>query len=195
MILAVLASLITWPLYVAVSLTLDVIGLMLIPFLAIPVPRLRRSKVWGKGSPYGEKVVTVWPGRWLTWLWGNEEDGVAGPVWYRARNPSWSRWRLSYFWAALRNPSNNMRFIPLINPIINPARVRSWVSDPCGRCGTTWFVWQGPFAGLWHWITIRGMTFRFIIGWKLKPEDSQGIPRTDMRAPRCGFGLQFKRVG
>lgn len=55
------------------------------------------------------RAVTAWKGGWLTWCWGNEEDGVTGAEFYRERFKSD---RLcAYCWSALRNPANNLRFI------------------------------------------------------------------------------------
>lgn len=197
MTLAILGSLVFWPLYIAVSLALDVIGLVLLALLSLchawksrpsKVAQFRTAPKWPNGK------VTAWRFGWLTWLWGNEEDGVTGPPWWELRTTdgikasylalAWSAYR----WSALRNPSNNLRFIPGINPVIEPARIDY-------RTGLHyWFVWQGPYAGWWYWFRFKDQTFRVIVGWKLKPEDAKGVDPNDMRATRCGFGLQCKRV-
>jgi hypothetical protein len=197
MIRALLASAILWPLYIAVSLALDVIGLALIGLMVLACHE--RYKV--RPSKYFPWSVTVWPFGWLTWLWGNEEDGVTGPSWWLMRTgyatgTLGQRMRSTFRWSALRNPSNNLRFIPGINPRIDMGRVRSreWFARP-GLFQGAWFVWQGLYAGLWVWLSFRGQTYRAIVGWKLKPEDGRRHPDADdPRAVRVGFGLQFKRV-
>jgi hypothetical protein len=208
-----LRSLLLWLAYSSVALVLDIIGLVImVPLAAMRAWRLRPSKVY-RSDYWGMRGVTVWRGGWLTWLWCNEEDGVTGPGWwwnrtcrgYARNNAPWwvSAWS-SYRWSALRNPSNNMRFVPGINPVIRPEAVRSWEwRVPLARtAGWKWPVlaeailtWQGPYSGVRLHITFRGHVFRFWWGWKLKPEDAQGIPPDDMRAPRCGFATQFKRIG
>jgi hypothetical protein len=42
-------------------------------------------------------------------LWGNAEDGVTGPQFYRAQHPN-ERW-CAYLWSAWRNSCNNLRWI------------------------------------------------------------------------------------
>lgn len=184
-----------WLLYSAVAIVLNAIGLvLLLPLSACHAWRRRPSKVF-PFAPHAGFPITAWRGGWLTWLWGNEEDGVTGPQWWLIRTgatvlPS-NRWKLAraaYRWSALRNPSNNMRFIPGVNPVIEPSRIQSV------RAARWIFTWQGPFAGFIWFPRIGEKVFRFWIGWKLKPEDAQGVDDHDMRKPRCGFAMQFKRV-
>lgn len=186
MILAILASLIFWPIYIAVDLALTVIGMViLLPMSLGRAWVFRPSKVWP-----GSRIVDAWRGGWLTWIWGNEEDGVAGADWYIREKAlaGWAVWRIAYVWSAWRNSANNLRFVPFINPVIEPKRVR-FVG------GTHWsFTWQGLYAGLTLYPVIRGRVFRFWIGWKLKPGDTIGVPDDDVRKVRCGFALQFKAL-
>jgi hypothetical protein len=220
-----LRSLPLWLAYSSVALVLDTVGLVImVPLAGFQLWHVRGSKVYRQDGrrrdaynrarfPAGGRPVTAWHGGWLTWLWGNEEDGVTGPAWwwdrtcrgYARHNAPWwvSAWS-AYRWSALRNPSNNMRFLPGINPVIRPEAVRSWTweAQKLPAAGWPWpsllaafLAWQGPYSGILLNIAFRGRVFRFWWGWKLKPEDSQGIPPDDMRAPRCGFATQFKRIG
>jgi hypothetical protein len=205
MILAILASLVFWPLYLGLSLLLDIVGLvLLVPLSAAHAWRVTAS------TPYPGRLVESWRGWPLTWPWGNEEDGVTGPPWWRVRmglpvtvNGPWWREALSaYRWGALRNPSNNLRFVPLINPRIDPERI-DWRTDEYDYANdyarpqlVFWaFTWQGLYAGFRAHIYFRGSLYRLWLGWKLKPEDAQGVPPDDMRAPRCGWATQLKRIG
>jgi hypothetical protein len=206
MILAILASLILWPAYVAVFLVLAVLGYaVMFPLALCHLWVWNFSRVYHHGgtplhpADVGRtgRHITRWCGGWLTWVWGNEEDGVTGPVWWEQRTKAehgyveraWSAYR----WSAHRNPVNNLRFIPWVNPVIEPARIR-FSQRALGYSDWT-FTWQGPYAGLLGFIMVRRRTFRFWLGWKLKPDDRRGVPDTDMRKPRCGFAIQFKRVG
>jgi hypothetical protein len=184
MILAILASLILWPLYLAVFLVLAIIGLvLLLPLSLLKAWRWRFTRVFPD-----LREVSAWRGGWLTWVWGNEEDGVTGPDWWLRRTKGSKAWLVAYRWSALRNPVNNLRFIRAINPVIDPKRVRAV------RWDSGFFCWQGAFAGVMHFPVIRGQVFRFWLGWKLKPEDRHGVPATDFRAHGCGFAIQFKRI-
>src|SRR5690606_23980281 len=153
---AILASLILWPLYVGVALTLQLVGLvLLVPLCLFRMWSWRRSYV-AQFRPRGP-IAAGWGG-WLTWLWGNEEDGVNGPMWWAERTRAYDGGRLrlawsAYRWSALRNPVNNLRFVPGINPVIDPARVRHW------REGRWAFTWQGLYAGFMWFPVIRGRTF------------------------------------
>jgi hypothetical protein len=218
----IVRSLPLWLAYSLVALALDILGLVwMLPACACHAWCVRGSLVYkskpgeGGAARVGQplmRLVTAWRGGWLTWLWGNEEDGVTGPHWwwnrtchgYARHNAPWwvSAWS-AYRWSALRNPSNNMRFVPVINPVIDPARVRSWewrkpypmTIAKVPRLVEAIYTWQGPYAGIRCHIEFRGGLYRFWWGWKLKPEDAQGVSPTDMRAPRCGFATQFKRIG
>jgi len=195
MLKRILLSLPLWLAYTATALVLDVVGLMLIPLmLAGNRFVVRISDIWPIPTRVGGEVKgglqVQWP-RWA-WLWSNEEDGVAGPTWYAARHPKWSGSKIAFFWSALRNPSNNMRFIPGINPVIVPKKI-AYLEHHTETTSIV-YTWQGIFSGLLITFPIRGRIFRFWWGWKLKPTDVAGVPDTDMRKPRCGFAIQFKRM-
>lgn len=162
------------------------VGLVLIPAMSLAeawVDRPSRFPRWG--------TIRAWKGGWVTWLWGNEEDGVTGAKWYRDLHSDWSDRKRAIFWSTFRNPSNNMRFIPLINPTLRPERIRfkAWT----GRRLASDYTWIGVHAGFRAFIKIAGKTYRFWIGWKLKPEDRFGLEAWDYRSSGCGFCLQFKQ--
>lgn len=203
---AVLCSLVLWPLYLLVFAVFGVVGwVVLLPLSLCHAWHYRPSKVNQFRCKDGADKLTAWWGGWLTWVWGNEEDGVIGPIWWRQRQGTdhhythaprdLSTWLAiawsTYRWSALRNPVNNLRFIPGLNPRIVPTKVGFRSLDIRGGA----FTWQGPYAGLLKFFRIRGTLFRFWLGWKLKPGDTEGVDPGDMRATRCGFAIQFKRVG
>lgn len=58
-----------------------------------------------QGLPKG--TIYIWKLNWMNAVWGNDEDGVTGPLWY---NDPISKWR-AYLWSAWRNSANNLRFV------------------------------------------------------------------------------------
>jgi hypothetical protein len=203
-ILAVLASLLLWPLYLGLFIPLALLGVPLLAVLSLfRAWRYRLSQFPQFNETRNQYPLAAWLGGRWTWLWGNEEDGVDGPDWWRDRMGivpvvgklslrqrlvrSWAAYR----WSAFRNPVNNLRFIPYLNPVIVPTRIRHKLWGSNGAA----FTWQGPYAGLLMFPVIRGRVFRFWLGWKLKPADAQGVAPDDMRRVRCGFAIQFKAIG
>ena len=74
-------------------------------FLLAP---LAAGKFWKEGwSEHYEYVINVWRWKWIDRVWGNDEDGVTGALFYRERVPG-TRW-CTYLWTAWRNSSNNLR--------------------------------------------------------------------------------------
>jgi len=84
-----------------VSLLLTVIGYPLIAVLA--AFRLWLDDYDGTIN----RVLYHWRGGKLTWLWSNDENGIFG-------NGPVTRWQ-AFYWSALRNPCNNLRFVPGIS--------------------------------------------------------------------------------
>lgn len=64
------------------------------------------------GWPFGVPAMTIVLGAALLGAWDNEEDGVTGAEWYRKAHADSPAWWLCYRWAALRNSTNNLRFLP-----------------------------------------------------------------------------------
>jgi hypothetical protein len=85
-----------------IALIAMVIGwVLLIPLSVFRLWRPRKSRI------YPDRQVLVWRGGWLTWIWGNEEEGVCGPASYNLMYSEWD----TYLWSAWRNSANNLRFI------------------------------------------------------------------------------------
>lgn len=70
------------------SLALTLVGYPLIAVMAL-------FKFWN--------LRYEWKGGKLTWLWSNDEDGIFG-------NGPITRWQ-AFYWSAIRNPCNNLRFV------------------------------------------------------------------------------------
>lgn len=185
-----------WLAYSSVAAMLWVIGVPLIAVLA-----WRRAWVIRPSEQYADKrMLRYWKGRWLTWIWSNSEDGVTGAQWYRELHADWWESKQALMWSAFRNPTNNMRFIPLVNPHIVPSRIHyvgAFDAEQQARetGAFTWsLTWQGVFAGLRLVVPVRGRLVRIWAGWKLRPSDRSGIDPNDYRFPRCGFAIQCKRI-
>ena len=151
-----------WLAYSAVALVLWIVGSLIIPVMA-----WRQSWDLRPSFAYADRrPVLCWRSRIVDRIWGNAEDGVTGAEWYRTLHSDWSARRCAIFWSAFRNPTNNMRFWPLVNPRIVPARIHY-----CGAFDAeqqardtgafAWcFTWQGAFAGLQ--MPNRGRDFAFL---------------------------------
>jgi hypothetical protein len=87
-----------------IALLVTVLGwVLLIPFAALRLWTMRESRY------FPGRQIAVWRGGWLMWPFGNEEDGVTGAEFYRAR---FKDDRLcAYLWSAWRNSANNLRFV------------------------------------------------------------------------------------
>lgn len=193
MIRAILASLVLWPAMLVLSAVLWILGIPVCAWLAYT-----RNWTFSRSYLHPDRVIAIWP-RWA-WLWSNEEDGVTGhPAWQEeyAGRERWGAFR----WSAIRNPSNNLRFVPLLSLVIDPARIQfvGNTDDPNPKysvddnpLGIQWaFTWQGLYAGLiWRRQINRDRHSQLRIGWKLLPRDRFGVPEWDHRKRRCGFGTQ-----
>ena len=185
-----------WAVYSAVALVLWIVGAAIIPVMAWRQWwELRPSFAYADRRP-----VMCWRSRLVDRVWGNAEDGVTGAQWYRELHADWSESKQALMWSAFRNPTNNMRFIQIVNPRLRASRIRyrgeydpETAAKQTGRVAYS-FAWQGIYAGLYVIVPIRGRLYRFWWGWKIRPRDTAGIAITDYRYPRCGFATQLKRV-
>lgn len=189
--IVLILSPVLWLLRLALLLILAIPGLPLVAFLA-----------WGgvyrkRHSPRFGRDLLRFPS--LFWFWDNAEDGVDGlrggdiaQAWWQEKTAGWSVARRIFVWAALRNPVDSLRFIPLLNPRIRPERVRfvGMAHEPAKGEGGWYFAWQGLYSCIRH----ETKTRRFWLGWKLKPQDRLGLSPDDPRAIRCDFACQFKTI-
>lgn len=174
-------------------------------FVLFAIPGLGIVAALAWGGVYAVRPSRRFPGRsvtqfpWWVWPYGNDEDGVDGlrggspdQKWWADKTASMSQARRIWQWAAVRNPVDNLRWVPLLNPKIDPSRVRFVGMDhePAKGEGGWYFAWQGFYSCL-RW---ESKTWRLWIGAKLKPTDRLGIDPSDPRAIRCDFALQFKRI-
>jgi hypothetical protein len=79
-------------------------------------------------------------------LWDNKEDGICAS-WYRAEHLDWSLERCAFYWSALRNPCNNLRFEPGVSEVGRPLWKRFFNLPHVARNG--WrltFSWRPSYA-------------------------------------------------
>jgi hypothetical protein len=185
-----------WPhIVISIPIWLLVLAIHLL-FILIGLPLI----AWQSGYPtVDENKRLQFRARWM-WLYGNREDGIDGrgggdpeQAWWMERTKGVTLRERIFEWSALRNPVNNLRYIPVICPKFRPKWIRAVGTGdepPDGQFGWA-FVWQGPYSGLY----IKTPRIWFWIGWKFKPSDMKGIPETDTRLPRCDFAAQFHILG
>lgn len=193
LVLRILVSIPLWLLRVALLLVLAAIGIPVIGVLAW------QGWCWPTPSKRFNRTILQFPR--VAALWNNDEDGVDGlrggdpaQQWWADKTAGWSPQKRIFIWSALRNPVDSLRWISLINPKLDPSRVRFVGMDHEPDHGESgwYFAWLAgtPFSC----IRIERWGFRFWLGTKLHPEDVRGLQPGDVRAIRCDFAAQLKRV-
>ena len=94
-----------------VSLVLAIIGIPVCAALAYLQCAKPRDGKWH------------WP-RWA-WIWDNDQEGTM-PDWYGVVHPHWSLERREFHWTALRNPCNNLRYVPGVSKVGRPLWRATW---------------------------------------------------------------------
>lgn len=195
MILAVriLLSVPVWILRIGIFLPLAVLGIPLVYLLA------RAKWCAPRYSPKFKRIVLQWRTPWLVYPWTNLEDGIDGlrggdpaQQWWADKTAGWSPQKRIFVWAALRNPVDSLRWLPILNPELVPRTVKFIGMDhePVKGEGGWYFAWMGPYSC----IRYETKTRRFWLGWKIKPQDAKGVSSSDPRLIRCDFAIQFKRI-
>lgn len=186
-------SVITWILYTILYVILIGLGHLIIPILLL---------IRAYGPHFSWRYSQIYQGfkpKWLFYLWSNEGDGLFPPE-YEARYPDWSFFFRAWMWSAVRNPVNNLRFIPFLNCKIDPAKVK-WIGslgqnaqlyEPNEKRTYWFFCWCGWYSNLRRLYLHRGRLKEFWIGWRIWPNDIHGV--TEYRKHSAGFTLQWRYV-
>lgn len=171
----------SWIPMLAVKLVLMLLGLVVVP-LALTTRYLTASPVYDENH---------WPG--IFWLWGNDEEGC--PQWWRERKHPWYiRPWYRFWWYAIRNPANNLRFC-FQDPEEFHAET-NWSMDSMEAAQMQkasqsmayywrWHKWKSCYRRVWLNGNLNYSEIWF--GWKI------GSP-----VPGCGFTSQVRlrrRIG
>lgn len=161
-----------WVFLLLSNVVLDLLGLFVVA-AAIP---FRVDAVSGSD---GRPIVNL--PKWV-WLFGNDYDGLLGDKrgWWAENTPfGWpvDSFLAMWWWAAIRNPVNNMRFVklwqaPVVGSTIN-YKGDYTVEDHPGQAGWQFVIvenggkrWYG-FYWVHQWSGTRAFVVRF--GFKVKP--------------------------
>lgn len=168
----ILHALAQWSWLILARLAGIVTGLVMVA-LAIPfrVPTVSLSD--------GRQIVNL--PRWA-WLWGNDFDGLLGDKrgWWAENTPFGApadSFLAMYWWAAIRNPANNMRFLDAFSAPVIGSKIsyygRYTVEDKPGMGGWQFVTaeqgtrrWYG-FYLVHEWGKSRAFVVR--LGFKIKP--------------------------
>lgn len=84
---------------------------ILLPVGAVILIPLAATKSWvfKHNSEFPDRLLPQWRGGWLTFIWGNLEDGVIGTPLYQQKHTFQPL--CAYLWSGWRNFANNARFI------------------------------------------------------------------------------------
>jgi hypothetical protein len=118
------------------------------------------------------------------WIWDNREDGIFGADWFERYTGLKKGFRRCYWWSAIRNPANNMRFIDLFNVEHRDGltyKIYGNRETPDPRTarqmgGKVWHLTLVRQSGIWYfsfWLIKafkNNRHFRIRLGWKCTPE-------------------------
>lgn len=182
MTLHILRAALQWALFLPLRVFLILLGFLVVP-LALPFLTI-------EGPPL---AFTQAPGFWSlgrlpawAWLWSNDRDGALGDKrgWWHLNAPfglGAYHWFSKFWWLAIRNPANNMRFHPWFSCPLTECDYRYWgnesVEDRPGQGGrrlllathkTTGRCYYG-FYGVWQLSAARALVIQ--LGFKPEPSD------------------------
>lgn len=201
MILHIVRAALQWLLFLPLRVILIMLGLLVVP-LALPFLDIKNPPVAFTEAPgyWGLGTLPNW-----AWLWSNDRDGALGDKrgWWHLNAPfglGAYHWFSQFWWLAIRNPANNMRFTPWFSCPLTECSYEYWgdevVKDRPGQGGrrlllathkTTGRRYYG-FYGVWQWSATRALVIQ--LGFKPEPSDWQEDYSRD--ASRQWKGLTFE---
>lgn len=126
-----------WIFIILLQLPIYILGWVLVPLaLLFKAYEVRKSKYW-------DKQIFAWSWKFM-YIWGNEEDGLLcgeeliGPDTFFfsifgfkikfiiEKYPTWLR---IFYWTVIRNPTNNLRFVPLFSAKYNKFKHLNCISS------------------------------------------------------------------
>lgn len=201
MTLHIVRAALQWLLFLPLRVILILLGLLVVP-LALPFLDIKNPPVAFTEAPgyWGLGTLPKW-----AWLWSNDRDGALGDKrgWWHLNAPfglGAYHWFSQFWWLAIRNPANNMRFTPWFSCPLTECNYEYWgdevVKDRPGQGGrrlllathkTTGRRYYG-FYGVWQWSAARALVIQ--LGFKPEPSDWQEDYSRD--ASRQWKGLTFE---
>lgn len=186
MLCSLLRACLQWLFLLACNIVLLVVGL---PVVALAIP----FRVAGVSLSDGRAIVNL--PAWV-WLFGNDYDGLLGDKrgWWAANTPfgvAVDSFLAMWWWAAVRNPVNNMRLVSLWSCPVSQCDVTYYgqaaVRDAPGEGGWQ-FVIAKRRAGGWrrwygfYWVHQWSDTRAFVVrmGFKISPGDNSTEPDKGM---------------
>lgn len=181
----------SWLLFLVFRTIMIVLGWILIPLAVLSRAYEPYEGMDGIGYPRLQYRFT-WN---LMYPWDNQEDGIANDTYWKAPNLPLQ----IIYWSAIRNPANNLRYIPYISLKIEPNKVK-WIGSHTNPNiydlkppSEEWFIAScGPYSCWWWQFKLHKNIWRLWIGWKILPSDQIAV--TGHRTHSAGFATQLKRL-
>jgi len=163
-------------------------------------------------SKYYDRDVRAFTWKYI-WLWGNEEEGIG---WYDTIRIDFKLFKWEFkktivlkslsakiiYSECMRNPANNLRYVPYLSLKIEPSKVQFKGSPKFedledydrDEKDFSYFAWQGLYSCIRWQGKVLGSRRRFWLGFKLYPGDVNGLPEWSHRNVSAGFATQFKKL-
>ncbi|WP_073673013.1 DUF7338 family protein [Pseudomonas aeruginosa] len=176
-------------------------GLLVVP-VALPF-RVTQGAPQPFTQAVGEWLLVTLPA-WA-WYWSNDRDGALGDKrgWWHLNAPfalGCYHWLSMFWWLAIRNPANNMRFSPLFGCPVTECEFRYWgqaeVEDDPGKGGWRLLLATHRNTGrryyglywVWQWSASRAVVVQ--LGFKGEPSDWTEDYTGDLSGQWKGFTFE-----
>ena len=188
----------TWCLFLLLRTSFIILG-----WILVPIAVLLKCYEMRNSSISNNKIIRAFTCKFM-WPWGNEEEGIGV-----YGDQSWSTQLRIVYSECLRNPANNLRYVPFLSLKIDPNLIDftgSFGSKSDNLSKETIYkyddnkelFWSLTCCGLYSNIRFHfkllDARYRFWLGWKIHPEDMFGISETSHRYASAGFATQFKKI-
>lgn len=202
--LFLIPAVVQWLALLPLRVVMILLGLVVVP-LALPWRRRQRCTRRPFTQAEGSWELVTLP-RWA-WLWSNDRDGALGDKrgWWHKNAPlglGADHWFSMFWWLAIRNPANNMRFTRLFGCPVTQTRCVYWgqreVEDDPGRGGWR-FTWARGGGWSWfgfYWVREWSATRALVVqlGFKGEPEDWDEDYADDLSRQWKGFTFEINPV-